>query len=86
MEDATAPPFVRKFANFWLFLLLPWMLIAPMSGLAFDGGRTTEAYIFLWSIWTYPVVLIIALILKRWVPSMMFRPLLNILGFVVSAL
>ncbi len=80
-----APPrYVKKLLNFWVFMLIPWFPFAAMAGLAFDGGSTFAAYLFVWSVWTYPVVLIIAMILKRWIPNAMFLPFLNVVGFVLS--
>lgn len=81
---STEPPFVKKLQNFWVFMLIPWVPFAMLAGLAFDGGPTSNAYLFVWSVWTYPVVLIIAMICKRWMPSVMFLPILNVVGFVIS--
>lgn len=55
-------------------------------GLAFDGGHTLQAYAFAWSIGSYPVVLLIALVLalstKK--PRFVFLPLLNGLVFCIT--
>jgi hypothetical protein len=82
--SSTDPPFVKKLLGFWVFLLIPWFPFAALAGMAFDGGRTLNAYIFVWSLWTYPVALVISVILKRWVPNMILLPFLNIMGFLIS--
>jgi hypothetical protein len=49
---------------FWSVLLIPWRRIGWLAmGLAFDNGHTLQAYIFAGSIGSYPVVLLIALVL-----------------------
>ncbi len=54
-------------------------MLAP--GLAFDNGPTFQAYTFAWSIWTYPVILLIALALAlgRKEPRFVFLRVLNAL-------
>lgn len=46
---------VRILFFIWVILLVPWLVIAPLSGMAFDGGYTVSAYAFVLSVWTYPV-------------------------------
>ncbi len=65
---------------FWLVLLFPWLLFAPLSGMAFDAGPTAEAYTFFWSVWTYPITVGIAAVFRRWVPWLVLLPLLNVAG------
>jgi hypothetical protein len=71
--------------RFWCLLLLPWIIIAPLSGMAFDAGYTTEAYIFVWSVWTYPIILGLSVFLKRKAPVLAFLPAANFLIPVVLA-
>jgi hypothetical protein len=65
---------------FWLFLLLPWLILAPMSGMAFDAGYTVRAYIFSSSVLTYPVSVIIAGFFGGKQRLLILLPCLNILG------
>jgi hypothetical protein len=55
-------------------------------GLAFDEGHILKVYIFVWSIGSYPAVLLIALILtvatKR--PRFALLPFLNVLVFCIT--
>lgn len=71
---------------FWILLLLPWLLVAPVSLMAFDGGYTAEAYAFVWSVWSYPVTLGIVAVFRRWVPWIVLLPLLNLVGCGASEL
>jgi len=71
---------------FWVALLLPWLLIALGTGIAFDGGPTSEAYTFVWSVWTYPVILGIAAVIRRWAPWAVLLPVINFAGCVASEL
>jgi hypothetical protein len=71
---------------FWVVLLIPWLLVAPLSSMAFDGGYTSEAYAFFWSIWTYPVTVGIAAVARRWMPWIVLLPLMNIGGCAASEL
>ena len=72
---------------FWSVLLIPWSTFGLLaSGLAFDGGATFRACSFALSIWTYPVVLLLALILAlaRRQPRFALLPLLNAAVFLIA--
>ena len=64
----------------WIVLLLPWLLFAALSGMAFDTGNTFRACIFIVSLWTYPVSIWIAAKFKEERPAVSLLPLLNVLG------
>jgi len=70
----------------WIVLLLPWFLLAGLSGMAFEGGATPEAYAFVWSVWTYAVTLGIVAVVRRWTPLIVLLPVLNIAGCAGSGL
>jgi hypothetical protein len=74
------PTAARYIFFFWAVLLIPWLLVAPLSGMAFDAGYTAEAYAFVWSVWTYPITVGIVAVCRRWVPWIVLLPLLNIAG------
>ena len=63
----------------WLILLLPWVPLFLLSGMAFDAGPL-RAYIFIGSLWTYPVSVVIVAIFREKKPLLAFLPILNILG------
>ena len=65
--------------RFWCLLLLPWIIVAPLSGMAFIAGKNAVVYVFVWSVWTYPIVLAISVILKRKRPLFAYLPALNFL-------
>lgn len=52
--------------------LLPWLLIAGLSVMAFDAGFTTEAALFVGAIWAYPL-LPLACSIVAWVFYMKHR-------------
>lgn len=39
-----------------LFPLIPWLIVAPFSLMAFDGGASNEAMTWVGVIWCYPVL------------------------------
>jgi hypothetical protein len=63
---------------FWLVLLLPWLVLAPLSLMAFDAGPEFLVYVFVWSIWTYPISVGVVWWFRRDVPLIAFLPCLNI--------
>jgi hypothetical protein len=84
VQADTPPSYVNKMQGIWLFLLLPWFPFAGLSGMAFDGGKKTSAYVFVWALWTYPLVLFIASMLKRRIPGAILLPFLNVFLFLAS--
>ena len=77
-------PYVAVWLIIWCLLLVPWGLFAALSGMAFDGGYTFSAYLFAWSVWTYPVSLTIAFIFRRKYPALVFLPTIHIVGALLS--
>jgi hypothetical protein len=75
-----APTAARYVFVLWAVLIVPWLLVAPLSSMAFDGGYTAEAYAFVWSVWTYPITVGIVALCRRWSPWIVLLPLLNIAG------
>jgi len=71
------PAATRALFIFWLVLLVPWMLVGPLSAMAFDGGADAEAYVFFWSAITYPVSVALAALFMRWFPYAVVLPVLN---------
>jgi hypothetical protein len=73
---------------FWLsvLLLIPWIPMLFVSGMAFDAGNTTEAYVYITSFFSYPVTVIIAARMKERKPAFAFLPLVSICGVLMSAL
>jgi hypothetical protein len=80
------PPAAKAVLIFWLVLLVPWLILAPLSGMAFDAGDRPEAYAVVWSVWTYPVTLIIVMVLRRSVPWIFLLPIVNFAGCLAGGL
>jgi hypothetical protein len=79
-EDAMLEKFARRLFVLWLVLLAPWLFLAPLALMAFDAGPTSEAYVFVYSIWTYPVAVGIVAIFRKKIPGIVLLPSLNILA------
>jgi hypothetical protein len=77
---------VKAALIFWSILFIPWFPIMMLSGMAFDAGEKWFAYVFVWSMWTYPVVLAIAFIFRRSKIALflVLLPVLNVIGCTVS--
>ena len=86
-ESIGPPPLdanVRKLNTIWIILLVPWLPFAALAGMAFDGGPKWSAYVFVWSIWTYPLTVGIGYIFRRRKPMLSYLPLVNAAGFLIS--
>lgn len=70
----------------WWISLLLWLPVAGISGMAFDGGYTAEAYVFFWSVITYPISVILATIFWKRLPPSALTPFLHLLGVWISTL
>jgi hypothetical protein len=68
----------------WFFLLVPWLPLAMVSLMAFDAGPTFGVYLFVWSIWTYPVSVGIAWLFRSRVIVAPLLPFVNIVFCLVS--
>jgi len=68
----------------WLILLVPWLYLAPISLMAI--GTTRNANTIVWAIWTYPVAVLIAAIVRKWEPTIVLLPFLNIGALFLSGL
>jgi len=68
----------------WCILLLPWVPFVLVSPFAFDAGYTINAYLVFWSLATYPVAVLIAVLCRRKRPVLSLLPALNLLVFLVS--
>ncbi|NWG07174.1 MAG: hypothetical protein HXY35_10890 [Chloroflexi bacterium] len=73
MND-TAPHPKRTGLLIWMIVsqilavvsLVPWLLMAGLSVMAFDQGSTPEAWTFVIAVWSYPIIPII-LVIAAWV-------------------
>ena len=56
-----------------LFSLAPWAAMAGLSFMAFDSGNTTGATIFVSAIFSYPVIVLISIVLA-WIAYRRSKP------------
>lgn len=79
-------PLIKGILALWFVLLIPWLPFAVVIGMGFEGGLpwTWEAYVLIWSIWTYPVSVYVAFIFRQKMPVLALLPLLNLAGICVS--
>jgi hypothetical protein len=61
-----------------LLLMLPWIVIASLSGMMFDAPPTLGVYVGFWTLLTYPVPVGIAALLRKGTPATVLLPLLNL--------
>ena len=66
----------------WVILLLPWLMMVPLTVMAFDGGPTVLVYTFLFCFWTYPFAVVIVAIFRKKFPLIALLPCLHIALFV----
>lgn len=73
-------------SRFWYALMLPWIFIAPLAGMAFDSRSNAAAWIVVSAVWSFPVVIALSVWLRRKKPLLAFLPALNfILPFAIAA-
>jgi hypothetical protein len=79
-------PAVKAALIFWTVVFIPWFPFMMLSGLAFEGGDNWYAYALVWSMWTYPIMVAILFVFRRWkrAPLLALLPVLNIVGCSVS--
>jgi len=90
MTELTAPQPKRTGLLIWMILsqllavlsLVPWLLMAGLSVMAFDSGVTAEAWAIVIAVWSYPI-LPIGLAIVAWIAYARRR---NVLAAVISGL
>jgi hypothetical protein len=85
-QDTETGFLIKALIVIWFILLIPWVPLALLSGMAFDGGSTVRAYIFVWSTLTYPVAVAVAVYFRRKVPLLVAVPCINVLCLLLSGL
>jgi hypothetical protein len=86
MEQSAPDRWTTVVLVIWGILFVPWIPFAFAAGMAFDGGYTPGAYVFVGSVWTYPLVCLIAAILKERVRWLVLLPGLNVIVCLISGL
>jgi len=78
MDKQTLDQVAAALFLLWVVLLLPWIVLGPMSAMAFDAGPKLEVYVFVGSIWTYPISVGLVWMFRNDRPLISFLPLINI--------
>jgi hypothetical protein len=66
--------------------MLPWLFLMFATGFAFDSKPTVGIYIFVWTVWTYPIVVGIAAIFRDRTLFAAYLPFLNLTAFGMALL
>ena len=74
MIDPPTPPPKRIGLLIWMILsqllavlsLIPWLLMAGLSVMAFDSGVTAEAWAVVIAVWSYPILPLL-LVIAAWI-------------------
>jgi hypothetical protein len=77
-------PIVKMALVLWFVALPLWALFAMLSGMAFDAGPRFSAYCYVWSMFTYPVLLGIAFFYRRRRPGLIWLPGLTLCLVIMS--
>ena len=85
VEKPTMSRIYKALFVLWLLLLLPWIVIAPLSAMMFDAPPTIGVYVGFWTILTYPVPVVIAALLRKRAPASVLLPFLNLAVFGILA-
>jgi hypothetical protein len=86
MEPDVPMPWTTVVLVLWVVLLAPWLPLTLMSGMAFDAGYTVHAYVFIWSLLTYPITVLIAAAFRKKVQTLVLLPCLNVAAFLIAGI
>ena len=70
----------------WFALLIPYLVLLPLAGMAFDAGPGLVPNVFFWSWLTYPVSLAVGFLLRRKTSWLILLPMVNLAGVFTSGL
>jgi hypothetical protein len=54
------------------------------TGMAFEGGYTMDAYLFVFAAWTYPVLVGVAYVFRRRKPVLVWLPALILVPTIIQ--
>jgi hypothetical protein len=69
----------------WIVLLLPWLFIAPLLGMAFDAPPIFSIYFGVWSVWSYSVSIGIVWMFRNKHPLFALFPRLHLASFLIAS-
>ena len=78
---------VKVTLTIWCIILVPWLPIFTLmgSGMAFEGGNTFGAYLFVAIAWAYPALVGVAFFFRRRKPKLVWLPVLPLIAIFVGA-
>lgn len=85
-ESALAETAVRVLLTIWVLLVLPWLLFAPLSFMAFITGTTLPNVLLVLSVWSYGPAVFFAFKLLDRSRSAVLLPLLSIAATLLFSL
>ena len=70
----------------WLVILIPWVPFFTVmgTGMAFEGGYTLGAYLFVFQVWAYPALVGLAYYFRRRKPGLVWPPALVIVPMILQ--
>ena len=77
-------PLIKCILALWIVLLFPWFLSAGIAAQVFEAGDIWQAYLFVSSVWLYPVSVYIAFFSRQRIPLLVLLPLLNVAGLFLA--
>jgi len=83
-EEPSTPLWAKAVLAVWLLTLPVTILFAAISAMASEAGYSWPVYIFIGAAWTYPLSIVVAFILRRKLPPLVFLPCLNIIVWLWS--
>jgi hypothetical protein len=83
-EKPSTPLWAKAVLAVWLLTLPVTILFAAISAMASEAGYSWSVYVFIGAAWTYPVSIVVAFILRRKLPPLVFLPGLNIIVWLWS--
>jgi hypothetical protein len=78
---------VEVVLTLWLVILVPWVPAFTLigTGMAFEGGYTVDAFLFVIGAWAYPILVAVAYYLRRRKPQLVYLPILTLIPMFASS-
>lgn len=71
----------------WFVLLVPWLPLATMGvGMASEAAGYTDVFALALSLWSYPVLMVVAFLQRRRRPNNGLAPIFSVVLTVLAAL